>query len=343
MFHVEHFTYNVKNAEKYMNRRTFLGTAAATATLPIFRAIADGKTAINANATPLFGEILKTDLRILNEDRMKACANIQKAADACPARDFAEYAIADAQTAEKMRGKFAILRYFDDAFSKTAEWVKEGKPRRGEVELKLVYNMGYVVKTPTLTFAIDLCHPRGAEIAEDLDFLLITHNHKDHLSQQLINTLKKNGKPIVQNYMDTPHYSAGNRNFKFGDATIITKCCDHNSRLERFVLTYEIDCGESAGGIRIFHTGDACDIKQVVSEREPDVFIPHLAVGLDVPKCATQTVKPKNVLVSHILELGHDIGKWRWPISLGWGIGKKCGGVPAYTPLWGEEFKLTKA
>lgn len=154
----------------------------------------------------------------------------------------------------KMREKFAILRYFDDAFSKTAEWIKNGKPRRGEVQLGLVYNMGYVVKTPTLTFAIDLCHPRAAEIADNLDFLLITHNHQDHLSLPLINTLKKAGKPIVQNYMDTPHYSAGNRRLKFGDATILTKCCDHNRRLERFVLTYEIDCGKSAGNARIFHT-----------------------------------------------------------------------------------------
>ena len=192
-------------------------------------------------------------MRISNAARMEAGENIQKAADACSARDFAEYVRADAQTAGKMREKFAILRYFDDAFSKTAEWIKNGKPRCGEVQLGLVYNMGYVVKTPTLTFAIDLCHPRAAEIADNLDFVLITHNHQDHLSQPLINTLKKAGKPIVQNYMDTPHYSAGNRRFKFGEATILTKCCDHNRRLERFVLTYEIDCGKSAGSAHFPH------------------------------------------------------------------------------------------
>ena len=102
-----------------------------------------------------------------------------------------------------MREKFAILRYFDDAFSKTAEWAKNSKPRRGETHLRLVYNMGYVIKTPALTFAIDLCHPRAAEIAGSLDFLLITHNHQDHICQPLISALKKAGKPVVQNYMDT--------------------------------------------------------------------------------------------------------------------------------------------
>lgn len=325
-----------------MNRRAFLGTAPAVA-FPLFRTMADSKTGPNTQPPALVDEALKTDMRISNAARMEAGENIQKAADACSARDFAEYVRADAQTAGKMREKFAILRYFDDAFSKTAEWIKNGKPRRGEIQLGLVYNMGYVVKTPTLTFAIDLCHPRAAEIAGNLDFLLITHNHQDHLSQPLISILKKAGKPIVQNYMDTPHYSAGNRRFKFGDATILTKCCDHNRRLERFVLTYEIDCGKSAGNARIFHTGDAYDTKQAIPEREPDVFIPHLAVGLDIPKCATQTIKPKTILMSHILELGHEIGKWRWPISLGSKIGQKCGGVPAYTPFWGEVFKVEKS
>lgn len=322
-----------------MNRRAFLKTASAAA-LPAFCAMAG---AANAPALPLIDEALKTDMRTPCPARAKAAENIQRAADACSARHFAEYLQAGAKTAKKMREKFAILRYFDDAFSKTAEWAKNSKPRRGETHLRLVYNMGYVIKTPALTFAIDLCHPRAAEIAGSLDLLLITHNHQDHICQPLISALKKAGKPVVQNYMDTPHYSAGNRRFKFGDATILTKCCDHNKRLEKFVLTYEIDCGESAGGARIFHTGDACDTKQAVPEREPDVFIPHIAVGLDIPKCAKQTVRPKAVLISHILELGHEIGKWRWPISLGGEIGEKCGDVPAYTPFWGETFKLAKA
>ena len=142
-----------------MNRRAFLGTAPAVA-FPLFRTMAGGKTIPNTQSPSLVDEVLKTDMRISNAARMEAGENIQKAADACSARDFAEYVRADAQTAGKMREKFAILRYFDDAFSKTAEWIKNGKPRRGEVQLGLVYNMGYVVKTPTLTFAIDLC-PRG--------------------------------------------------------------------------------------------------------------------------------------------------------------------------------------
>lgn len=319
-----------------LNRREFLG---ATAALP---AICKRASRLGGAGAPLIEGALRTDMRAPCPARAKAEEEVQKAADACAARDFEEYLAADAQTAGNMREKFAILRYFDDAFSRTAEWAGRGRPNRGETHLRLVYNMGYVVKTPTLTFAIDLCHPRAAEIADNLDFLLVTHNHRDHYSQPLISALRRAGKPVVQNYMDTPHYSAGGRRFKFGDATIITKCCDHNKRLEKFVLTYEIDCGDSAGRARIFHTGDAYDTKQAVPEREPDVFIPHLAVGLDIPACAAQTVRPKAMLLSHALELGHEIGKWRWPISLGREIGEKCGSVPAYTPLWGETFKLKK-
>lgn len=135
-----------------MNRRAFLKTASAAA-LPAFCAMAG---AANAPVLPLIDEALKTDMRTPCPARAKAAENIQRAADACSARHFAEYLQAGAKTATKMREKFAILRYFDDAFSKTTEWAKNSKPRRGETHLRLVYNMGYVIKTPALTFAIDL-------------------------------------------------------------------------------------------------------------------------------------------------------------------------------------------
>lgn len=74
----------------------------------------------------------------------------------------------------------------------------------------------------------------------------------------------------------------------------------------------------------------------------PDAFIPTLRLDWTL-KCAKETIKPKPILLSHILELGHEIGKWRWPISLGFKIANKCEPVPAYTPLWGDSFKITDA
>lgn len=62
--------------------------------------------------------------------------------------------------------------------------------------------------------------------------------------------------------------------------------------------------------------------------RPPDAFIPHFAVD---QSAQMKKIKPKAILLSHILELGHEIGKWRWPISLRLKIANKCGPVPVYT------------
>ena len=40
--------------------------------------------------------------------------------------------------------------------------------------------MGYIVKTPSHTFSIDLIHKHIDKFAKCLDFNLITHKHKDH-------------------------------------------------------------------------------------------------------------------------------------------------------------------
>ena len=159
--------------------------------------------------------------------------------------------------------------------------IKNVPPRRGETHLFLLYNMGYVVKTPSSTFGIDICHPRAAELADKLDFLLITHNHSDHYSQPLIEALKRNGIPIVSNFIDTLHYSPGGRTFTFGEISVKTKCCDHNKRLEKFVLTYEIDCGESAGNAIILYSGDACSNSQAPPDATRRIYT-HFAVGLDI-------------------------------------------------------------
>ena len=65
-----------------------------------------------------------------------------------------------------------------------------------------VYNMGYVVKTRESLFSIDLVHRRAVELADKLDFALITHNHGDHCSSELYSALNKAGKTVISNFLD---------------------------------------------------------------------------------------------------------------------------------------------
>ncbi|MBQ7030644.1 MAG: hypothetical protein IJN32_10405 [Thermoguttaceae bacterium] len=48
-------------------------------------------------------------------------------------------------------------------------------------------------------------------------------------------------------------------------------------------------------------------------------------------------MKPKLTLLSHILELGHEIDKWRWSYKYGLGICAKCASDSVLLPVWGEK------
>ena len=110
----------------------------------------------------------------------------------------------------------------------------------------------------------------------------------------------------------------------------------------KFVSAYEIDCGPKSGNCVIFHVGDACNVNQIKSTAPVDVFIPHLAVGLDVPKAVNTTLCPKVTLLSHILELGHLIDKWRWSYEYGFNVCKKCANDSVLLPVWGEKYEFRR-
>lgn len=60
-----------------------------------------------------------------------------------------------------------------------------------------INNMGYVFKTPRTCFGIDL-DGRGVERFEpELDFLLNTHEHGDHVHETLFRAMLAQNKPVV--------------------------------------------------------------------------------------------------------------------------------------------------
>ena len=82
-------------------------------------------------------------------------------------------------------------------------------------------------------------------------------------------------------------------------------------------------------------------VKAAVSRGKVDVFIPHLAVGLDMA-AAVKKIAPKEVLMSHILELGHAITKWRWSYEYGINECEKLQREGVYLPVWGEKLVMKR-
>ncbi|MBQ7814582.1 MAG: MBL fold metallo-hydrolase, partial [Thermoguttaceae bacterium] len=235
-----------------------------------------------------------------SDERLKAALTIQRSVDRLEAKDFNDYFNGSPENAARWIAERGVLRFLDAGFDKILREVPTTEVAEGTVVFWQIYNMGYVVKTPTQTFAIDVRHRRAPELEPLVDFTLITHNHGDHFTRSFCQAMEAAGKPVVSNFLDNRWKTGPNGGeYEFGDAKIRVNLVDHNAKLLRFVSTYEIDCGAATGNRVVYHVGDACNFAQLTPEKPVDVFVPHLAVGLDVPKCVNETLKPKLTLLSH--------------------------------------------
>ena len=71
--------------------------------------------------------------------------------------------------------------YLRQSFEKVCKEIRTTKVKEGTVAVWLLYNMGYIVKTPTTTFGIDLYSKYTDRLLDEIDFGMITHAHSDHV------------------------------------------------------------------------------------------------------------------------------------------------------------------
>ena len=286
----------------------------------------------------------KSSCRNFTSERRAAMAEMQTYVDSFTHTLFNEYIATPAGT-DKERGieGWGLMKYYNMALEKVLAEVPATKVKKGEVVVWQLYNMGYVVKTQTQCFGIDLYHKHAERLAPMIDFLLITHNHSDHNWKPLKDELARQGKAVYSNFMDNGHKVTTGDEFSVGDINIKVTTVDHNATLKNFVNAYEINCYASKGkkGYVMFCTGDAHNYEQLNPTGAVDVFIPHLAVGLNMAE-AVKKINPTEVLMSHILELGHAITKWRWSYEYGLNECQKLQREGVYMPVWGEKVVLKK-
>lgn len=186
-----------------------------------------------------------------------------------------------------------------------------------------VYNMGYLVKTKESLFSIDLIHRRAIELADKLDFALITHNHGDHCDIELYKKLNSAGKTVISNFLD--NYGAhskrnensigggfvmGEKTFRIKDVEISTSLVDHNKYLLDFTTAFEI----RVGNWKLYHTGD-CGVadKLKTSNGSPDVWMFFPGCGIKVAT-AIKKIQPKKVVFGHLWELAHSSSRLDAPL-----------------------------
>lgn len=212
---------------------------------------------VDATTQQLWG----TSPSIVNTERADALSTIQGYADKCLDDYFISFLNGFDQASMSMEKSEPILYYYRSAFDRVVDGIKNSKVENGTAEIWLLYNMGYIVKTPSGCFAIDISHRWAKELAPYIDFLCVTHKHSDHYNTDLIQAMFDLGKPVLSNYLkDTtyPYTAKGDKDYEIGKFKIRTCITDHNnSGLSNFVTIFQIDCGDDTGNFVFMHVGDS--------------------------------------------------------------------------------------
>ncbi len=280
-------------------------------------------------------------------ERRKWMANIQVACDQLSPSDYWTYVTAwdnKNNQAIGMEESHPALHYLHAGICHAAADIRRTRVKRG-VAVWLLYNMGYVFKTPTTCFGIDICGREVEQLAPDLDFLLVTHQHEDHYSEPLIRAMLAQQKPILTSWFDGSTLVNQSTNCSFRDIRVKVDIGDHHREQtdqQNNMLRFEVDCGPSANGAVIYHSGDGNNQEKMHPEKPVELFIVHVAVGMSVP-AAIEQMKPKMTLLSHVLELGHSPvppHAWRWSYDYAFDVIRNIPEREATVLTWGERWLL---
>jgi len=294
--------------------------------------------------------LLTTSCINVTTERINALRMMQDDFNICSAKYFGDYMVALEKSAASYEKYDPSLKYYKKAFDKVLKEIDTTSVAQGGVILWNLYNMGYVIKTPSSCFAIDLRHKYAVYLEPYLDFLMITHKHSDHYSTELIDAMVKNNKPVITNYLAKNIYTSTiptTYTFTFVNKNTIritTNINDHNTTLINFVTTFQINCGADAGNCIIMHTGDSSfNPSQYNVIQDVNVFITRYAPNGNENNILGSIVKPDCAIVSHIDELSHtDESASRWSFQSGLErckqLQKYC---PCYMPVWGEKMVWT--
>lgn len=237
-----------------------------------------------------------------------------------------------------------LLIMYDKAFDKILNSLRTNKPKGGEVYVWQLYNMGYIIQTPSSAFGIDIYHYRAQELAPYLDFICSTHTHSDHKWLPLMDKMYQLGKPVLSNYYQPEsnykYTSLSVENYNIGSCNIHSCITRHNNGSTNVPVTvFQIDCGPESGGFVIVHSGDSnFTVEEYNITKRVDLYIPRYAQTPLAENKAISLLTPTYTLLSHILELGHkDISDSRWPLSYGIERMKGLDCKQSYMPFWGEK------
>ncbi len=256
-----------------------------------------------------------------------------------------------------------IRNFFVKRVSQALDEIRETRVTQG-VQIWHIYNHGYIFKTPTLCFGVDVVTARHIwnlawDIPEDipyqlaglLDLLIVTHNHSDHSDPELIAHMIDLKKVVIVTATGLAGFMPGVAPIEddspraFRGQMIHARRGDHVYDQGRNVrcVTYEI---VTDSGVRIYHTGDHDYAERLVWSRPPDILIPKFdGVSPKYPNEKVLEILFKYgdaglIIPGHINELAHYPLGGRTSLRDAARQFQSCR-VPYQILLWGESYRFS--
>ncbi|WP_432799876.1 MBL fold metallo-hydrolase [Poriferisphaera sp. WC338] len=242
-----------------------------------------------------------------------------------------------------------VQQYFTDHITRVAEDLEQHHPTQG-IFIYKIYNHGFIIRTPTVTFAFDLTraklpnHPSFGlsdqltqRLIDQCDFLLISHFHYDHADLAVAKRFIQQNKPVLtppQLWQDKPIHAALTHLPRSASAPHQTHTLSLTHRSKPQSITIINYPGHQGPGtdiqnniplvitpenIAIAHTGDqwlSADFEWI------DTIHQHHPVDILIPNCWTMDLprlvrgfNPKLIIPGHENELNHRIDQ-REPLWL---------------------------
>ena len=267
-------------------------------------------------------------------------------------------------------------QFFHTQANKVITELENTKVRKG-AKIWKIYNMGFIVKTKTVTIAFDLVtgETSGSDdfklnqkeierLVKQCDVLFISHWHPDHadlrIAQEFLDLGRTviapdqvwKGKPIHSEILHMERIAHKTQKLRLQNQTlsvVINPGHQMKSHINNVVLV------TTPEGITIAHTGDQINegdfmidfewIDEVYKYNKVDIMMPN-AWTMDIFR-QVKGFKPKLVMPGHELELGHTV----WDRLPYWGDDKylelnyaelKASKYPVVALIWGESYHYNK-
>ena len=234
-----------------------------------------------------------------------------------------------------------VLQYYDASLDRILEQLPNEKPAPGTVTIWYLYNMGFIIKTPTVCFGVDINHRKGEKLEPYLDFLVVTHNHNDHYTLSLMRAMTANKKLVISNFFPNAGYTkAPSKTHEINGVTVHCGESDHNKVLRKFTMPMEIICPTGDRNFVFFTSGDTWNHSFLEKKSgKIDLYVVHPFNGMTAVKAA-QKLDANLTFIVHLHEMTHEYNKWRWKYADGrWQLDVfRKNKRNAYLPVWGEKF-----